>query len=48
MVEFAVAAKAYLEVVERDMNRLFQTSLAMVRALWPNKVVPDTVSGLAR
>jgi hypothetical protein len=46
--EITVAAKARLETVERDMNRLFEAGLLMVAALWPAAVVPTTVSRLAR
>ena len=46
VAEITMAAKARLEAVERQMNRLFEASLSMVAALWLGVVASSSVSRL--
>ena len=44
VAEMAVAAKAWIEPVERDLNRLFEANSSMVGSLCLNTVVPNTIN----
>lgn len=46
--EILRAAEACLDAVRAHIGRLFNAGLAMVHALWPNAVVPNSVTWLAR
>ena len=46
--ELVLACESRLRAMEEQMCRLFDAGLGMVSGLWPDAVVPSTVSRLAR